>query len=235
MNKARFPVLIPTFNNPTHLARMVEQLRSLGLTRIMVIDNASTWPPMLSLLASLEPPIRVFRREANHGPRSVLSRGNLDALPQFFAVTDPDLELNRDLPENFLERLAELTQRYRIGKAGFALDISEPERMITHIYPNGEPVDLITHENKYWNDQVDVVDGNPVYLAKLDTTFAVYNQRFFQRIRFLDAVRVAGRYTAKHIPWYTDFHLPPDEREFYWAHSEHSCSRQPTTQGPLAE
>lgn len=213
------PVLIPTFNNPTHLRGMVAQLHRLGLFRVEVIDNASTFPPMLELLAELERNgVRVIRRKENAGPRAVISSG----LPQFFCLTDPDLQFNPDLPRNFLEKLAGLTERYKIGKAGFALDISEPEKMLRHSFEiKGRLFTITEWEGQFWKHSIGRLDGvAPVYNAIIDTTFAIYNRAYFSPQTFWQALRVAGPYTAKHLPWYRNHRLPSDEWEFYIANSK---------------
>jgi hypothetical protein len=35
-------------------------------------------------------------------------------------------------------------------------------------------------------------------------------------------VRVAGRYTCRHLPWYTDVGLPIEEEQFYRSRTQYS-------------
>lgn len=67
--QADIPVLVPTFNNPTYLTNMVRQLRALRLDNVIVVDNASTYPPMLDLLLQLSREYKVVRNAENYGPR----------------------------------------------------------------------------------------------------------------------------------------------------------------------
>jgi glycosyltransferase involved in cell wall biosynthesis len=218
---SKIPVLIPTFNNPTHLRNMIAQLWSRRINRIIVVDNASTFPPMVDLLATLERRVKIIRRPTNTGPHSVLSAANRSNLPQLFCVTDPDIEFNPSLPPDFLERLAELTEKHQIGKAGFSLDISEPAELHQFYFMiDGKPQRIWEWEEQFWKNEVDRIDGDPVYFAKIDTTFALYNQAHFIPRTFLAALRVAGRFTAKHLPWYRKYRLPVDEADFYRAHSK---------------
>jgi FkbM family methyltransferase len=218
-----FPVLIPVFNNPTYLRRMIEQLRGVGLANIIVVDNGSDYPPFLEYLDSLEGKLSVVRLGENSGPRRLFRDAALyDHLPQHFCLTDPDLEFSPDLPSNFLQHLADLTTKYRVGKAGFSLDISEPEKMIDTPFQIGDVRCRIWEwEAQFWQTRLEE-EGDPAYRASIDTTFAVYNKEFFHAEKFLDAIRVAGRYTARHLPWYTDHRLPPEEADFYRATSRHS-------------
>ena len=57
--------------------------------------------------------------------------------------------------------------------------------------------------------------GDPIYRATIDTTFAVYTKRFFKRGEFYSALRFGGRCTTQHLPWYLDNCLPKDEEEYY--------------------
>jgi glycosyltransferase involved in cell wall biosynthesis len=217
------PVLIPVFNNPTYLRKMIGQLRGVGLPNIIVVDNGSEYPPFLKYLDSLEGELTVVRLNENSGPRRLFRDAALyDQLPQYFCLTDPDLEFNPDLPPDFLERLADLTRKYHVGKAGFSLDISEPEKMIATPFQIGEESYRIWEwEANFWKARLEEKD-DPAYRAAIDTTFAVYNKEFFRAEDFLDAIRVAGRYTARHLPWYADHRLPPEEADFYRAASRHS-------------
>ncbi|MDD1369258.1 hypothetical protein PTB13_15150 [Bacillus sp. MHSD17] len=48
-----------------------------------------------------------------------------DLLPDFFAVTDPDLAFNEKMPDNFLEYLKQLTIELSLFKAGLIIPSSD--------------------------------------------------------------------------------------------------------------
>ena len=126
----RIPILIPVFNSVTYLKNMVSQLRRYGFEEIVVIDNASTFPPLLEYLSQSSPDLSVIRLEENQGPHNVfLDAKNLFSLPDYFCITDPDLELNPSLPDDFVYELISLTEAHRVGKAGLALDLSDWTKM----------------------------------------------------------------------------------------------------------
>lgn len=218
------PVLIPCFNNPTYLREMVDQLVSIGLRNLVIVDNASEFPPLLELLEELEATHSVIRNAENTGPRQLLRDAPFyESLPQHFCITDPDLAFHPELPSDFIQRLIDLTEAHQIGKAGFALDISEPEKMIQTAYQIGEERCRIWEwEAQFWQTPIEAAAEDPAYRALIDTTFAVYNKAFFRAERPLEAIRVAGRFTARHLPWYREHQLPPDEAAFYRATSRHS-------------
>ena len=216
--QADIPVLIPAFNNPTYVGGMVAQLLDRGLCNVIVIDNASTTLEMRRYLDVIAGLVKVVRLAENRGPHHPFRHDpSFHWLPDLFCITDPDLQLNPNLPADFLADLAAVTERFQVGKAGFALDISEPHIMRDEPVVIGENAYQICEwEQRFWNIEVGTMDGgDPIYKAEIDTTFALYNKKYFRRDNALDAVRVAGRYTCRHLPWYKDSGLPPAEEECY--------------------
>jgi hypothetical protein len=197
---------------------MLHQLRGLGFRRVVLVDNGSTSPEMRAWLAGLGGEATVVRLAENLGPKnSIFDARDLALLPRHFCVTDPDLMFNAALPDGFLGDLAALAERHRVGKAGFALDISDPEAMRDERFRIGDRDWAIWEwEAQFWERPFgQTVDGDPVYDAPIDTTFALYDKNHFDPNDFLRAVRVAGRFTARHLPWYRDIGLPDAEEAFY--------------------
>ena len=214
----QIPVFIPCFNNPTYVQNMVGQLTALHFRNIVVVDGASNYPPMRDYLWSLKDKVTVVSLDENKGPRNIfLDEKNYLLLPQYFCVTDPDLAFNEHLPADFLTELVALTERHAIGKAGFALDISEPSQLWQDNFEIGSKEFKIWEwEEQFWQQPVELLGGtDQVYRAFIDTTFAVYNKKYFQPENFLDALRVAGRYTCRHLPWYPATKIPEEEEAFY--------------------
>lgn len=198
-----------------------------------MVDNGSEFPPQIELLRSLEPRFQILRLNANPGPRYFFRDAKFyDSLPQHFCITDPDLEFNPALPPDFLRHLLDLTVRHQVGKAGFATDISEPERMHQQQFQIGEErCHIWEWEAQSWQNPIAAEGEDMAYLARIDTTFAVYNKEFFDTADYLAAIRVAGRYTARHLPWYRNHALPTEEAAFYRATSKHSfyCGTPPSS------
>jgi GT2 family glycosyltransferase len=55
------PVYIPTFNNPTYTSNFISQLERFNLNKITVVDNASTFPPMVKLLNEISNKYELIR------------------------------------------------------------------------------------------------------------------------------------------------------------------------------
>ena len=155
----------------------------------------------------------------NYGHNVIYKKFIYKNLPQIFAYTDPDISLNKKLKKGFLFFLKSLTEKYKIHKAGFAIDINSVKKIKLRIgYRNknkqitSKYVDLKKYEKDYW--QI-LLQKNPnVYKAKIDTTFAVYNKKYKKNDRF-DGVRVANQYTCKHLPWEKKNKEPISELNYY--------------------
>jgi hypothetical protein len=197
---------------------MLNQLQVYKLNDITLIDNNSTYPEMLELLQRIQNDVRVIRLSRNHGPH-YFARNWLFyfRLPNIFCVTDPDIRFNSAMPGDFVDVLKEATNEFAVGKAGLALDISDVSKMRSdRIKHEGKDYSIWEWEARFWQHQISVTRaGDPIYKAAIDTTFAVYNKAFFNKKDFERAVRFAGRFTARHLPWYLDNGLPKEEEEFY--------------------
>jgi hypothetical protein len=216
--RRQIPVFVPCFNNLTYLKGMVDQLIRLTMSNVTIVDNGSSFSPLLAYLESMAGEVAVVRLSENKGPRFVFTdRHHYTSLPNYFCLTDPDLEFNRHLPDDFLTRLVDLTEQYRVGKAGFSLDISEPEKMVNEELKIGRMKYKIWEwETQFWKNPLPWDDGDDkAYRASIDTTFAVYNKKFFDPNSPFDGIRVSGRYTCRHLPWYVDTRLPADEEAHY--------------------
>ena len=219
------PIVIPVFNSITYLRNMLSALLGRGLRNIIVVDNASTFPPFLDYLSRIGSDVNVIRLNQNRGPHDLfMDRKNYGMLPQYFCLTDPDLEFNPNLPEDFLAELAALTEEYRVGKAGFALDLSDHSLMRDEVFEiEGSKYRIWEWEARFWKQPVGRTSaGDQVYSARIDTTFAVYNKKYFDPADHAKAVRVAGRFTCRHLPWYRDTRLSKDEEDFYRANERFS-------------
>jgi hypothetical protein len=200
------PILIISFNNHEFVANTIEQLHvhRIGDEDIIVIDNASNWDETRHFLDGLK--CRVIRNTENFGHLCWARPEIFNALPDKFCVTDPDLQFHPRLPANFIEVMSELADRYQASKVGFALDLSDGDQMFQYPdYHLGQSI--LEWESQFWKQRVPG-ESLEIYLAEVDTTFHVFNKHGFHRRQ----LRVAGDYTAKHLPWYRTNALIPPER-----------------------
>ncbi len=225
----RIPVFIVSYNNAKYVLNTVRQLVSYGIKPI-IIDNASTDENSLKILHAIEASqeAQVLFSDVNFGHLVGFLNPIYKVMPELFAYTDPDLQFHPNLPENFLEVLAELTQRYRVYKAGFALALLEEEmidmtiekfRGVPQIYPF--EMSVREWESQYWRMRLEH-PSLEVYQARHDTTFAVYRKS--NLIDFYDGVRVAGDFSAIHLPWYPALDIMSDEERREYLKGNRSSS-----------
>lgn len=194
------PICVISHNNGKYVQNMVTQLCRINpafASSIRIIDNCSTDPETLAYLRSA--PVRVIWNGTNEGPwiTPTKNKGIYAMLPDLFVLTDPDLELNPRLPPNFLDQMVEIAQLYRTSKLGFALDISEPWLLLEGEYIPGYTI--AEQESQFWRTRIPNATYE-LYYAGLDTTFCLVNKEIPDHpSRHL---RIAGDFTAKHLPWY---------------------------------
>ena len=215
---ADVPIFVPTFNNPTFTRMMVEQLRVWNLRDITLVDSGSTYGPMVRLLETLESTLKVVWLEENAGPHFLFTDAQSYAcLPELFCVTDPDLLFRPEMPQDFLLTLMDQTHVHQTGKAGLALTLDDRAAFKQHSYRiAGGEYRIWEWESRFWTAGAgNTQEGDPVFKADIDTTFALYNKRYFTPGRFYEAVRIAGKYACRHLPWYRQSFLPSDEQAAY--------------------
>jgi hypothetical protein len=133
-----------------------------------------------------------------------------------YFITDPDLLLNPDLPQDFMDTLCKISDKYQAYKVGFALDITTDIR---------EDVRYGSYTIKQWESQMwrhPISDSEfpDLWKTGIDTTFCLVNHTFPKETY----IRVAGNFTAVHRPWltYWQTEFQPGELEYYKAHTK--CS-----------
>jgi hypothetical protein len=149
----------------------------------------------------------------NYGHK-VYERDDIIALGgEKYVVTDPDLLLNPNLPPNFIDILAELSDKYKTNKIGFALDIKNNINIKKKL-TNGKT--LPEHESVYWSQPISDPDYT-LYRANIDTTFALINKEYYMKGSLENSIRVAGDFTCVHRPWLNNWEddLEPGELDHY--------------------
>jgi hypothetical protein len=111
-----------------------------------------------------------------------------------------------------------ISEEFSAPKVGFALDIGDSKDFRDHKFQVGKRKYKISQwEKKFWKVKLHSKSGVPLYRAHLDTTFALYDKIRFSNSNFYSAVRVAGAFTARHLPWYKDSIVPNEELSYYSA------------------
>jgi hypothetical protein len=202
------PVFIISYNNAIYVKNMVNQLKNFDIKPI-IIDNNSDDKDSIKILKELSDKneASVIFSDKNFGCFVGFLNPIYEVLPNYFAYTDPDLELNKNLPKDFLEILKGVTDEFKVYKAGFALELLDEEMIdLTMTKYQGVPkikeikLTVRDWESKYWRFRLEHPTLE-IYQANLDTTFALYNKKNLLD-NFYDGVRVAGDFSCIHLPWY---------------------------------
>lgn len=199
------PIVIICYNNFRYVENTLKQIASINkdyYTNIIILNNMSTCSDTIAYLNKVD--VRVINNVANVGPwiTPTINRHIYDLLPDKYIITDPDLKLNPNIPSNFIEILASLSDKYKTSKIGFALDITDHDMF----YPTTEymaNLSIRDWELRFWQNKIDDEGEYEIYKADIDTTFCLMNKTNIESEIDLQ-IRVAGDFTAKHIPWYIE-------------------------------
>ena len=220
-NPSTIPILIINYNQLFYLKQLVNFLLARNFSNVIIIDNNSSYPPLLNYYSEIGNKITIERMDKNYGHMVFFENKTLQHKygKGYFVITDADILPNFELPIDFMSRMINILDNnyLRITKAALALRIDN----IPDSYSLKEKV--LSWEKKFWEIEVEP----NVYSAQTDTTFALYKPfypRWFNNLHFLSAFRIAGNYTAKHGGWYIDFTNPTEEYLFYKATSTNSNS-----------
>jgi hypothetical protein len=194
---------------------MVEQLLQFVSSKdIHILDNNSTYPPMVEYLKSIDSLVCVHRFHINHG-HYVVTRISSFTDSNMYIITDPDLTLNPNLPKDFISQLVTISNIYKTYKTGFALDISNNIRTdIT--FCNQTPMQW---ESQFWHNKIPN-DSYELYASDIDTTFCLINTKYSKGIH----IRIAGNFTCIHRPWLIDWRseIPEEELKYYLENNKSS-------------
>ncbi len=208
------PVFVISYNNGTYVNNITTQLNNFNIKPI-IFDNHTICKKSLKILNNLKSQSKahVIFSKYNFGHMIGFLQPIYNLFPETFAYTDPDLQLNKKLPANFLEILSELTTEFSVYKAGFALSLhghgtlKDTKLHCLHSHPiqYDEHLSIEEFELRYWVYQLKH-DTLELYAAPVDTTFALYRKSNYIG-DFYHSIRVAGNFSAIHLPWFKELEL----------------------------
>ena len=199
------PIVINNFYRLGYLLKLIKSLECRGYFNIYIIDNNSTYPPLLDYYKTC--PYTIYRLNKNIGFKAIWETGIYEQFKHdYYVYTDSDMEIDDSCPNDFMEHFVNILNRYKTAqKVGFGIRIDD----LPDSYVNKDKV--IQWESQYWNNEVEC----NLFRANIDTTFALYrpyckgesnpNQKVF---------RTGSPYLIRHLPWY-DLAEFKNEEEFY--------------------
>lgn len=195
------PVIINNRNFLTWPKAMVERIKEYdGVGEIIIVDNDSTYPPLLEWYATN--PCRIERLNNNIGVAAPWISGVVESLKGIpYVVTDPDLGLN-ETPKDTLSYLLDKLNSLEIDKVGLGLDWQRVESKSPY-YER-----LHVYEKDRWSKSP-VKDK--VYMeVQIDTTFALYRHPVY----FIGGSSTTFPYVARHYPWEFSLEEARNNEEF---------------------
>ena len=99
------PIIINSFNRLTTLKRLISSLEQRGYTNIYILDNCSTYPPLVEWLK--EVPYEVIHLPNNLGFKALWKHkpSRKRFCGDYYIYTDADVELDSNCPDDIVERM----------------------------------------------------------------------------------------------------------------------------------
>ncbi len=211
------PIVINNFNRLTFPLQLIGFLENCGFTNIVILDNNSSYPPLLKFYETSK--YKVIRQKKNVGHLAFWKSGLYDQYKwNYFVYTDSDVVPVQECPKNFIEYFKFILDRnYRLEKIGFGIKIDDlPDSFSLK-------TKVVEYEKHYWEKEVMA----NLYDAPIDTTFALY--RPLSKLEHgesytLSACRTGFPYLIRHLPWYVDSRNLSDEENYYMQTCNNSSS-----------
>lgn len=213
------PIIIISFNQLFYLKQLINFLKKHYYKNIIIIDNNSTYKPLLDYFETIATTVTIHHLKENYGHLVFWKNKELfhKYSKGYYVVTDPDIVPVNECPEDFVLHFKRiLDKNLQVTKVGFSLKIDD----IPESNPNKQKV--IDWEGQFWRNQNK--EGN--YIADIDTTFALYRPKgeYKNLSYFLRAIRTNLPYSAKHGGWYFDLNNLTDEQNNYFKRANESSS-----------
>lgn len=208
-NLKNIPIIINNYNRLTTLKILIESLKVRGYNNIHILDNLSTYEPLIEYYNLNPDNLTIYRLKKNYGFKSLWKSGLwYKFMFNYFCYTDSDLEIIKDCPEDFMSIFYKLLNKYpSVYKVGFSLKIDDLPDYYT------KKQEVLNWEGKFNQ----IFKENNIYIAPIDTTFALYRpfSKRGKRDGSQEMLRSGYPYQCKHLPWYNDCNNLSEEEKFY--------------------
>lgn len=206
------PVYIVNRDRLTSTKKLIDWLIVAGTERIVVLDNDSTYPPLLEYYQNLPGQVAVQFMGRNAGPWVFWEQkmNERESPDHPYVVTDSDVVPADCCPKDLIQKLAGLIPQFpERRKFGPGLRIDN----LPDALPFKERV--IREQTSYWHHRL----SSECFSAPIDTTFALYwPQSIFSDSMPATGVRMDFPYVFEHWPWYQ--WPPSEEDEYYYSRAE---------------
>jgi hypothetical protein len=204
------PIIINNRNRLTYLKMLVDALEKRGYKNIYIIDNASTYQPLLDYYQNLK--YKIFYLKKNAGFLALWKTKIYKLfIRDFYVYTDSDVVPIDECPDDFLAVFKKAMEHEKeLYKVGFSLKIDDLPDYYLDKYK------VIKWESKFHKNKI----SDLFYRATIDTTFALYHPWYKGGARNrIKMYRSAYPYEARHLPWYIDSTDISYEDRYYIIHA----------------
>lgn len=218
--RSQVPIIINNFNRLEFLQRQVDWLKSCGHHNIHIIDNCSSYYPLLRYYKKV--PATVYFLHENKGHEALWRTHMYQRFSRsFYIYTDPDLLPCDETPTDFVDYFFDVLDRYpNINKVGFGLKTDDlPDCFL-------KKNEVIAWEKQFYVNEVE----KGLFKSNIDTTFSLYRPGVMFQC-WNSTLRTGSPYLLRHMPWYEDSNKLSEESLFYQKNSSASGSWSKALQG----
>lgn len=218
INFKKWPIFINSRDRVGCLKKLINWLLDRNYENIIILDNDSTYDELLLYYKEIEKKkdVKIIYLKKNFGHKAIWQSGILEELNinTPYVYTDSDIIPDKKCPDNIVEQLYDILVKYNyLYKVGLSLKISD----ITIYIAN----DIKKHESGFYSVPIEP----NVYMAPVDTTFALYRNYRSYSLFNTEAMRL--RFEGGeliHIPWYYDKDNLPEDEKYYIKHANSSST-----------
>lgn len=211
MSVEHTPIFFVNRNRLSSLKRMIDWLKQAGFHNITVIDNDSSYPPLLDYYNENDGVIKILKVGRNAGPWVFWELGLHKTIGSDYIVSDSDIYASEFCPNDLINFMhVMLRQHPTIEKVGAGLNLD-------NISPNYSQSQLAYQwETQFWHNPV----GRCLFAAPIDTTFALYRRGVDFSNDASKNLRLGYPYLIEHAPWQVNDNDLDEEETYYRNHVE---------------
>ena len=212
-NYKSIPIFINARDRLECLRQQIDWLWEHEYHNIYILDNDSTYPPLLDYYKEIDSRINVLYLKKNLGYKALWESGILNVLniQTPYVYTDPDIVPVEDCPADVLKIMLQTIKRYPyIKKVGFGLVTND-------ITIEGREA-ILAQEHQYTKTRLTA----DIYFGAVDTTFALY--RNVRHYNAYASLRLNGNFMARHLPWYMNYQNLSADESYYAKHASDDYS-----------
>jgi hypothetical protein len=212
VNQCEVPVFINNRNRVSTTKSLVNWLLDADTQRITIIDNNSSYAPLLDYYEALPSGVSVMKLKQNLGPTAFWKLGLNKHEHKPFVMTDSDMMPDDLCPKDLIGTLNEtLCSRPESIKCGPGLRIDDIPNVAESERLNGLNIE---EQKKFWERRY----SHNAFFAYVDTTFALYSAHCQWLGQMPRNLRMDFPYVFRHIPWYTVESSMSEEERYYRSH-----------------